>query len=81
MPYEILTKPEIAVVYLTPFSHGIENPFFFSKENGEWKLDLYRMAFGMAMGGSTCHSGWGWTSQELADEFCSYFPEGECPDN
>lgn len=78
--YEVKVKNNTAVVYLIPFSHGIENPFFFTKENGEWKVDLYKMAMGLTMMGSICDSGWGWISLELRDEFCSYFEPGECPD-
>lgn len=78
--YEIIINGDDAVLYLTPFSHQIENPFFFSKENGEWKLNFYKMWAGLVMAGSTCNSGWGWRNQELADEFCDYFEEGQCPD-
>lgn len=78
--YEIRINGDNAVLYLTPFNHKVENPFFFSKENGEWKINFYKMWSGLYMAGSTCDSGWGWRNQELADEFCSYFEPGECPD-
>ena len=78
--FEVRVKDDTAVVYLIPFSHKIENPFFFAKENGEWKIDLYKMSNGLVMGGSTCDSGWGWRNEELADEFCNYFEEGKCSD-
>ncbi|OYT54950.1 MAG: hypothetical protein B6U72_01105 [Candidatus Altiarchaeales archaeon ex4484_2] len=78
--FEIHTKQDTAVLYLTPYSHKIENPIFFTKENSEWRIDLYKMSNGLIMVGSTCDSGWGWRDLRLRDEFCSYFPEGECPD-
>ena len=78
--FEILAKQDIAVLYLIPFSYQIENPIFFIKENGEWKIDLYKMSNGLAMGGSSCDTGWGWRNDEIAEEFCGYFKEGECPE-
>ncbi len=78
--YEVKVKDNVAVIYLIPFNHKIENPFFFTKEDGSWKVDLYKMSNGLVMSGSTCDSGWGWRSQELADEFCNYFEEGQCLD-
>lgn len=78
--HEIKINGDNAVLYLTTFNHKIENPFFFSKENGEWKFNFYKMWAGLVMAGSTCDSGWGWRNNELRQEFCEYFEEGECPD-
>jgi hypothetical protein len=71
---------DTGVIYRVPFSHQVENPVFFVRENGEWKIAFSKMAFGMAMSGSTCDSGWSWTNEKLPAEFRGYFPEGECPD-
>lgn len=79
--YEIRVKGDNAVVYLSPFSYNLENPFFLSKENGEWKLNLYKMWAGLVMMGSICDSGWSWRNLELREEFCSYEIEGsKCSD-
>lgn len=78
--YEIKVKGDNAILYLTPYSRKIENPFFFTKKNGEWKIDLYKMSNGLVMSGSTCDSGWGWRDLKLQEEFCSFFPDGQCPD-
>ncbi len=78
--YQIKVKENQAVLYLAPFSFQKENPFFFTKENGKWKLDFYRMAYGMAMSGNGCDSGWVWTNPALQEEFCGYFSEEVCPD-
>jgi hypothetical protein len=78
--YEIRYAGESGVVYLTPYSRSIENPFFLTKEDGAWKIDLYRMSNGLAMAGSTCDSGWGWRDDALRNEFCSFFSEDQCPD-
>lgn len=76
----VRTKENIWVIYRTPFSHMVENPVFFIKENGIWKIAFNKMAFGMAMSGSSCDSGWNWINEKLPKEFCSHFPEWECPD-
>ena len=78
--HEIHSKANIAMLYFPPFNHKEGWPLFFARENGKWKFDFHKMAFGITMGGSGCSTGWGWISQETADEFCSYFPEGECPE-
>ena len=78
--FEILVKSDTAILYFPPFSHKTGWPFFFAREDGVWKIDLYKMAFGIAMGGGGCDTGWGWRDTETKEEFCSYFPEGECPD-
>lgn len=73
----ILTKQETAVLYFDIFNHKEGWPFFFAKENGTWKIDFYKMANGIAMGGGGCATGWGWKNKEIIDEFCGYFPEGD----
>ena len=78
--YKVLVKNDTAIIYFDDFSHKTGWPYFFAKENGEWKLDFYKMAFGIAMGGSGCDTGWGWRNEEIKKEFCSYFKEGECPE-
>jgi hypothetical protein len=80
-PYKIKHNQNSGVLYILPFSHKIENPFFFTKENGEWKIDLYKMSNGLTMLGSGCDSGWAWSNINLKNEFCSYFNKNECPDN
>ncbi|MFH2027833.1 MAG: hypothetical protein ABIJ08_01725 [Nanoarchaeota archaeon] len=76
--YEIKTKDNTAMLYLTPFSHNVENPFFFIKEESKWKIDFYKMANGIAMKGNSCNSGWNWKNDKIKKEFCSYFDE--CPE-
>ena len=76
----ISVKNDTAILYFSPFNHKSNWPFFFAKENGEWKIDFYKMAFGIAMGGSGCDTGWGWRNEEIKNEFCGYFKEGECPE-
>ena len=78
--YEIYVKNDKAILHFNSFSHKEGWPFFFTKENGEWKIDFYKMAFGISMGGSGCATGWGWRSEEMVEEFCSYFKKGECPE-
>ncbi len=78
--FKVLTKGDTAIIHFDDFSHKTGWPFFFAKENGEWKIDFYKMAFGIAMGGSGCDTGWGWRNEEIKNEFCSYFKEGECPE-
>lgn len=78
--HKVIVKEDTAILYLTPYSRSIENPFFFKKENGEWKVDFYKMANGLVMAGSGCDSGWGWRNIETWQEFCSFFPENTCPD-
>lgn len=77
----IFAKEETAIIYYPPFNHKEGWPLFFARENGEWKIDFYKMAFGIAMGGSGCDTGWSWRNSEIIDEFCSYFLEGECPES
>lgn len=79
--YRIRVQADSAVVYLAPFGHNIENPMFFTRENGQWKLDLYKMSQGLTMVGSGCDSGWNWRSRELKEHFCSFFRPGHCPED
>lgn len=78
--YKVLTKGDTAIVHFDDFSHKTGWPFFFAKENGEWKIDFYKMANGIAMGGSGCDTGWSWRNEEIKKDFCNYFKEGECPE-
>ena len=78
--YEIHIKNDKAILHFNSFSHKEGWPFFFAKENGEWKVDYHKMAFGISMGGSGCATGWGWRNEEIVEEVCSYFKEGECPE-
>lgn len=78
--YEIYRKNDKAILHFYSFSHKTGWPFFFAKESSKWKIDFHKMAFGIAMGGSGCATGWGWRNEEIVDEFCSYFKEGECPE-
>ncbi|MCK5475170.1 MAG: hypothetical protein KAI71_01125 [Candidatus Pacebacteria bacterium] len=78
--YGIYVKNDKAILHFNSFSHKEGWPFFFEKENGEWKIDFHKMAFGISMGGSGCATGWGWRSEEIMKEFCSYFKKGECPE-
>ncbi len=78
--YKVLIKGDTAIIHFDDFSHKTGWPFFFAKENGEWKIDFYKMANGITMGGSGCDTGWGWRNDEIKQEFCSYFKEGECPE-
>lgn len=67
-----------AVAYVNPFSYEKDNPYFFIKEGGEWKLDLYRMANSLTMVGGNCE-GWTWRTGVAKDEFCNFFAKGMCP--
>lgn len=78
--YKALTKGNTAIIHFDDFSHKTGWPFFFAKENGEWKIDFYKMANGITMGGSGCDTGWGWRNDEIKQEFCSYFKESQCPE-
>jgi len=79
--YQILIRSDVAIVHFSDFiSHKQGWPFFFIKENDQWKIDFYKMAMGIVMSGSGCDTGWGWRHQEIREEFCSFFPSGECPD-
>lgn len=78
--YKVLVKDDTAIIHFDDFSHKTGWPFFFAEENGEWKIDFYKMAHGITMGGSGCDTGWGWRNDEIKNEFCSYFKEGECPE-
>lgn len=74
-------KDNKAIIYRVPFSHKVENPVFFIKEDWGRKIEFSKMAFWMTMLWSTCDSWWWWRNQELAQEFCSYFEKWECPDS
>jgi len=76
----VLTKENTAVLYFPPFNHDEGWPFFFAKEDGEWRIDYYKMSNGITMLGGGCDTGWGWRSEDTQKEFCSYFSEGKCPD-
>ena len=78
--YEIYIKNDKAILHFYSFSNKEGWPFFFAKEKDEWKIDFHKMAFGIAMGGSGCATGWGWRNDEIVEEFCGYFEEGECPE-
>lgn len=73
-------KENKATLYFPPFNHGSGWPFFFTKENGQWKIDYYEMSNGITMLGSGCNTGWAWRREETRDKFCNFFPTGECPD-
>ena len=77
--YEILTKSNTATLYFPPFSADGLWPYFFAKENGEWKIDIYKMAYSVVMRGGGCTTGWGWISHEAEDFFCDFFSPGQCP--
>lgn len=79
--YKVLIRGDAAIIYFNDFSRKANWPFFFSKENSEWKIDFYKMAYGIAMGGNGCDADWDWRDQEIKEEFCGYFQKGECPDN
>lgn len=74
-------KSKSAVLYFGEYNYGEGWPFFFAKEDGEWKIDYYTMANGITMLGGGCDTGWGWRSEEVQKEFCSFFPSDECPDD
>ena len=78
--YAIYIKDNKAILHFNSFGHKEGWPFFFEKENGEWKIDFHKMAFGISMGGGGCATGWGWRNEEIVEEFCSYFKEGKCPE-
>lgn len=78
--YKIYRKNDKAILHFDSFSNKEGWPFFFAKENGEWKIDFHKMAFGISMGGGGCATGWGWRNEEIVNEFCGYFKEGECPE-
>ena len=78
--YEIYVENNKAILHFDSFSHKEGWPFFFAKENGEWKIDFHKMALGITMGGSGCATGWGWRNDEIVEEFCGYFEQGECPE-
>ncbi|MCK5123272.1 MAG: hypothetical protein KAQ87_03960 [Candidatus Pacebacteria bacterium] len=78
--FKILAKSDTAILYFSPFNHKTGWPFFFAKEDGKWKIDMHKMAFGITMGGSGCATGWSWRDDEIVEEFCGYFEEGECPE-
>lgn len=77
----VQVRGNTAVLYFPPFNHDEGWPFFFSKENGEWKIDYYTMANGITMLGSGCDTGWAWRNSGIKEQFCSYFLSGDCPDN
>lgn len=72
-------KEHTAVLYFPPFNYDEGWPFFFAKEDGEWKIDYYKMSYGITMLGGGCDTGWGWRTLEAEEEFCSYFLPNECP--
>ncbi|MFH1447909.1 MAG: hypothetical protein ABIG39_03530 [Candidatus Micrarchaeota archaeon] len=76
----VLVRDDEAVMYFPPFNHKEGWPIFFAKEDGKWKIDYHKMAFGISMGGSGCDTGWSWRNQEIKDDFCSYFEGYVCPD-
>jgi len=78
--YEILVDGGRAILYFIPYKVG-HPPYFFEKEDGIWKFDFLDMAFGIVFYGTSCDAAWGWRDPSLREEFCSYFPEGECPDD
>ena len=78
--YKIYAKNDKAILHFDSFSNKEGWPFFFAKEEGEWKIDFHKMAFGISMGGGGCATGWGWRNDEIVEEFCSYFETGKCPD-
>ena len=76
----IIKYTQKAIMHFNSFSKKEGWPFFFAKENGEWKIDFNKMSFGIAMGGGGCDTGWSWRNDEIVEEFCGYFEEGECPE-
>jgi len=75
------TKSNTAVLYFTVYNHKEGWPFFFEKEGGEWKIDFYTMAKGIAMIGGGCDTGWSWRDEGIKKDFCGFFPRGECPED
>jgi len=78
--FEIYAKSDKAILHFNSFSNKEGWPFFFAKEDGDWKIDFHKMAFGITMGGSGCATGWGWRNEEIVEEFCGFFEDGECPE-
>lgn len=79
--FQIFDNGNNAILYFSPFNHKTGWPFFFAKEDGEWKIDFKKMASDIAMGGGGCDTGWGWKNLEIKEEFCDYFLAGGCPEN
>ncbi|OGF27488.1 hypothetical protein A2331_00820 [Candidatus Falkowbacteria bacterium RIFOXYB2_FULL_34_18] len=77
--FKINYKGNQGVLYIDPFNQEKENPFFFTRENDEWKIDFKRMSEGLVMKGNKCDSGWDWRNTDLRDEFCTYFKKDKCP--
>lgn len=75
---EFVVKDGEAVAYPVDFSYKKDNPYFFLKEEGAWKLDLYKMANNLTMLGSDC-DGWAWRTSSSKGMFCSFFEDGKCP--
>jgi len=71
-------KDNSAVAYIYPLSYESDNPYFFLKEEGEWRLDLSEMAKNLTMKGGSCE-GWTWRTNSSKEEFCFFFEEGSCP--
>ncbi len=77
--YDILVMDNQAIIHFYSYSKMTGWPIFFKKEKKEWKIDYNKMAFGVAMIGGGCSTGWNWKNNDIEKEFCNYFKPLDCP--